>query len=1098
MFGSIFLAAFVLFTNTPHSTLGAAQQPQEFGDLTTLASSGEAVAGVGAAEASSEVILDGLTRAQADAMNAEIRAQQARRDVGKPRPFVPTPLGQFARGTEDTAPTEPAYESMAADLPAAPNDMTYFVNNDITAAEVSTGQRSTIMEPTTINLGTAAFYTGNWFAAKSTDSGNSFTYINPYTFFPSVNGGFCCDQVTAYAPAQDMALWGLQYIDDGNTNTLRIARAIGAAGIAANSWTYWSFTPQMVGFANGIWFDYPSFTVGATHLYVTSNAFFTSNNLFAGNVVMRIPLAQLAAGGTINFSYFRSGIGTERLTEGAGTTMYWAGFTTTAQMRIHRWDDASGTVFWDNVNLNAFNYLSRDGIATSPDGTNWALRADSRPTAAYVAGGIIGVMWSAKQGVGRPKPYTVHARFSQATRALVTQSDIWHTDYAWMYPAASPNSAGYLAGTLQIGGAASGTFAYPGTQIFITDDVTGAANGVGALYYMSSSNDGPNNNAWGDFFSVRPHKTRTRTWVGASHTLVNGGGGANTIPKYFWFGRERDNPIAAAMVSPAPGSTLAGSSQTFTWNTGVGSLQYWLYVGTTGVGSYNLYTQDQGTATSRLVTGLPTNGATLYVRLWTRSNLGWDTRDYTYTAATAVVRAALISPAPGSTLAGASVPFSWTTGTGALQYWLYVGTSVGASNIWNQDQGTATSRTVTGLPTDGSTVYTRLWTRFTSGWQFNDYTHTAAAATCVAAAMTSPAAGSMLAGSSVPFTWNAGTGNSQYWLYVGTSFGGTQIWNQNQGTGLSRTVTGIPTNGSTIHVTLWSFCGGTWHYRTYTYTARTVRARLTSPADHAVLAGATQVFDWVLGSGTTQVYLYVGNSRGAADIWNQNQGTAVTRTVTGIPIDGRRIYVRLWSLISGLWYYVDYEFTAAGTTRARLTSPAEGSVLPGTSATFNWAAGSGASSYWIYVGSTVGGSQYWAQGLGTGLTATVTGLPADHRPIYVRLWSFVAGAWVYNDYEFNAFDGGSVRGRIVSPVEGAILDGTSNTITLAAGSGATQYWIYVGNAVGNYTYFNQNLGTSLSVTATGLPTNGSTVYVRLWSLIGGAWQWNDYTYIAAP
>src|SRR5687767_708125 len=106
MFGSIFLAAFVLFTNTPHSTLGAAQQPQEFGDLTTLASSGEAVAGVGAAEASSEVILDGLTRAQADAMNAEIRAQQARRDVGKPRPFVPTPLGQFARGTEDTAPTE--------------------------------------------------------------------------------------------------------------------------------------------------------------------------------------------------------------------------------------------------------------------------------------------------------------------------------------------------------------------------------------------------------------------------------------------------------------------------------------------------------------------------------------------------------------------------------------------------------------------------------------------------------------------------------------------------------------------------------------------------------------------------------------------------------------------------------------------------------------------------------------------------------------------------------------------------------------------------------------------------------------------------------
>jgi hypothetical protein len=31
-----------------------------------------------------------------------------------------------------------------------------------------------------------------------------------------------------------------------------------------------------------------------------------------------------------------------------------------------------------------------------------------------------------------------------------------------------------------------------------------------------------------------------------------------------------------------------------------------------------------------------------------------------------------------------------------------------------------------------------------------------------------------------------------------------------------------------------------------------------------------------------------------------------------------------------------------------------------------------------------------------------------------------------------------------------------------------------------------------------LPTNGSTVYVRLWSLVGGVWQWNDYEYQAAP
>ena len=37
----------------------------------------------------------------------------------------------------------------------------------------------------------------------------------------------------------------------------------------------------------------------------------------------------------------------------------------------------------------------------------------------------------------------------------------------------------------------------------------------------------------------------------------------------------------------------------------------------------------------------------------------------------------------------------------------------------------------------------------------------------------------------------------------------------------------------------------------------------------------------------------------------------------------------------------------------------------------------------------------------------------------------------------------------------------------------------------------------LSATVFGLPTNGSIVYVRLWSLIGGVWHFQDYAYNAA-
>ena len=44
--------------------------------------------------------------------------------------------------------------------------------------------------------------------------------------------------------------------------------------------------------------------------------------------------------------------------------------------------------------------------------------------------------------------------------------------------------------------------------------------------------------------------------------------------------------------------------------------------------------------------------------------------------------------------------------------------------------------------------------------------------------------------------------------------------------------------------------------------------------------------------------------------------------------------------------------------------------------------------------------------------------------------------------------------------------------------------------------FDQDRGTSLSATVSGLPADGSTMYVRLWSFVGAAWQWYDYTYTA--
>ncbi len=181
---------------------------------------------------------------------------------------------------------------------------------------------------------------------------------------------------------------------------------------------------------------------------------------------------------------------------------------------------------------------------------------------------------------------------------------------------------------------------------------------------------------------------------------------------------------AASISSPAPGSTLPGASATFQWNAAAGGLEYFIYIGRTP-GSNNIVGRAVGTATSTTVTNLPTDGSTVYVRLWTRFNSGWQYRDVSYTAAStqaANQKAAITSPASGSTL-GTSATFNWSTGSGALEYFFYAGTAPGSNNLVGASAGTNRSLTLNNLPRGGVTIYVRLWTRFAGGWQYTDYSY---------------------------------------------------------------------------------------------------------------------------------------------------------------------------------------------------------------------------------------------------------------------------------------------------------------------------------------------------------------------------------------
>jgi len=181
--------------------------------------------------------------------------------------------------------------------------------------------------------------------------------------------------------------------------------------------------------------------------------------------------------------------------------------------------------------------------------------------------------------------------------------------------------------------------------------------------------------------------------------------------------------FSATITSPARNSTLAGSGVTFTWAASSNVTEFYLFLGSNGVGSNNLYSSGYTAHTSVNVTGLPVNGETIYARLYSSYNGAWTYLDYTYTAESLAM---LTSPAPNSTLTGSSETFTWSGGTGITLYYLFLGSNgVVSDNFYNSGYTSHNSVSVTGLPVNGETVYARLYWYVDGAWHHADYIYTA-------------------------------------------------------------------------------------------------------------------------------------------------------------------------------------------------------------------------------------------------------------------------------------------------------------------------------------------------------------------------------------
>ncbi len=537
----------------------------------------------------------------------------------------------------------------------------------------------------------------------------------------------------------------------------------------------------------------------------------------------------------------------------------------------------------------------------------------------------------------------------------------------------------------------------------------------------------------------------------------------------------------AAITSPAPSTVLPGPTVPFSWTAANGATGYYLWVGTTK-GTSNLYTSGKVTTLTVTPPSLPTDGETLYVRLFTAYNSTLVYTDYTYTAAT---RAALTSPTAGTVLPGPIVPFSWTAAKGATGYYLWVGTTKGTSNLYTSGKVTTLTVTPPSLPTDGETLYVRLFTAYNSTLVYTDYTYTAA----TRAAIISPAP-TVLPGPIVPFSWTAAKGATGYYLWVGTTKGTSNLYTSGKVTTLTVTPTVLPTDGETLYVRLFTAYNSTLVYTDYTYTAAT-RAAIISPAP-TVLPGPIVPFSWTAANGATGYYLWVGTTKGTSNLYTSGKVTTLTVTPTSLPTDGETLYVRLFTAYNSTLVYTDYTYTAA--TRAAIISPAPSTVLPGPIVPFSWTAAKGATGYYLWLGTTPGTSNLYTSGKVTTLTVTSPSLPTDGETLYVRLFTAYNSTLVYTDYTYTA----ATRAAIISPAPSTVLPGPIVPFSWTAAKGATGYYLWVGTTKGTSNLYTSGKVTTLTVTPTVLPTDGETLYVRLFTAYNSTLVYTDYTYTAAP
>jgi hypothetical protein len=432
--------------------------------------------------------------------------------------------------------------AMPLGVRGASDDLTLITNTELTQP----GQQqlaASVGEPSTSADSTSGvvMYTGNWYAARSIDGGQTFDFIDPFKSFPDPdNLGFCCDQVVQYIPSIDTFVWLLQYGPKAGPDADNIQRlAFATSGnVKAGNWQLFDITTQSLG-VPGQFLDFPDLAVGANNLYVTTNIF-TPEGQGAGAAVVRIPITSIQNNAVTARSFVSQDLDSFRVAQNSGTTAFFAAHADTSTLRVFSWDEAQDSPTPSDVGvarwIGARGYQSR-----TPDGQRWLDRVDPRITGATLAGTELWFAWSVDSGSNqRPNAFVQIARIDSTNLTLLDNINVFDTNAAIAYGGLSSNSDNEVGISYMIGGPQQ----FPSLMV-------GILTGTRKDLLVAAGDRDPLDSQWGDYLTVRPLFPDRKLFVATGYTMKGPGDGSNrdATPRFVVFGRSG----VSAPVQPGPG-----------------------------------------------------------------------------------------------------------------------------------------------------------------------------------------------------------------------------------------------------------------------------------------------------------------------------------------------------------------------------------------------------------------------------------------------------------------------------------------------------------------------------------------------------------------